>query len=185
MYAFPARQPPPDILQNLVLRCRLLRHFICQQSAAWLRNDTAHFSHQNPFCSALSLRRLISVFQTTSWLIIFYLDSRCRRPNAVLQQPFLLARLAPSSVWFSHAVRFSSSLQRTECAIHQITPPVYYACGAASCEVLFSHLDTLSSRLTSSSRFKFCRQNWDFVYSFIPPPFSVSKPLIHAVFRHV
>ncbi len=79
------------------------------------------------------------------WFII-YLDWWCLRPNAVLQQPFL-ARLAPIFGSVGFRMRFVFQLQRTVNALSgHYGPSVYYAlCRFAKC---FSHLDTLSSRLT-------------------------------------
>ncbi len=64
-----------------------LRHFIYSNLLLGCRNDTALTSPTSYPSAQLSLRRLISVFQTTSWLII-YLDRDVYAPNAVLQQPF-------------------------------------------------------------------------------------------------
>ncbi len=79
-------------------------------------------------------------------------------------------------------------LQRGQCAIHPgtlrslqfITPAALLA------EVLFSHLDTLSSRLTPlmSSGFKFLPAKTDFVYSPSTSIFSL-KPSYAQVFVHV
>ncbi len=74
------------------------------------------------------------------------------------QQPFL-ARLAPSSVAWSFACgSFSLSLQQLRgCAGHQRTlrSLQFITLAALLLAVLFSHLDTLSSRLTLMFKFKF------------------------------
>ncbi len=121
-----------DILQNLVLGVASAPFYI-QQSAAWLAKRYCSLLPPKSFLLSLSLRRLISVFKLPAGLL-FILTAMStlerRAPAAQLLTIF-------GSVGFRMRFVFSS-LSEPWC-IHQgrYVAPVYYACGAASCEVLF------------------------------------------------
>ncbi len=109
---FSCSQPPPEHSAVLVLCvgfCAILYTAICCLSR---RNDTTTSPTKTLSCSAQSQTVYLSVFQTTSWLI---LTGDVHAPNAAQQPFFSSLSTIFGSVGFSHAAVFLVAPANREC----------------------------------------------------------------------
>ncbi len=153
----------------LVLRCRLLR-ILYTAICCLVRNDTALTSPRKILSAQPPVSDGLSPSSNCRWPII-YLDRDVYAPNAVLSSHVRSSLLCIfDSVRFlpAYAVRFSRrSSEPWMCnSSGTLRSLQFITCGAASSEVLFSHLDTLSSGwLLNVFRFKVLAIKTDFVYN--------------------